>query len=136
MGDQTVYTKKLAGVNWQGMKAVLIADDFDNGRSAEQLQRSFTNSFAACLAYRNGELVGTARILSDGVCNAYLVDVWTHSPYRGQGVGRGMIARLLEEVPGQHVYLFTDDMQEFYRRIGFVERGTGMEIVVGRWLDN
>lgn len=134
MHNQVQYTKELGAVNWQDMKRLLAADDFDNGRTTEQLQCSFENSYAACLAYVNGELAGTARILSDGVCNAYLVDVWTHSNYRRQGIARHMIARLLEEVPGQHVYLFTDDAPEFYRKLGFVERGIGMETVVGRWL--
>lgn len=134
MQDHVEYTKEVERADWQEMKRVLVEDDFDNGRTAEQLQRSFANSFAVCLAYLNGELVGTARILSDGVCNAYLVDVWTYSPYRNRGIGREMIAQLLEDVPGQHVYLFTDDMQPFYRKLGFVERGTGMETVVGRWL--
>ncbi|NCF68495.1 MAG: hypothetical protein GWP61_21250 [Chloroflexi bacterium] len=43
---------------------------------------------------------------------------------------------LLHQLPGQHVYLFTDDLPDFYYKIGFKERGTGMERVVGRWLDN
>jgi ribosomal protein S18 acetylase RimI-like enzyme len=41
-----------------------------------------------------------ARLLSDGVCSAYLVDVWTSSRYRRRGIASEMIRFLLDEVPG------------------------------------
>ena len=130
------YTLDLTQVDWDEMKAAVQADDFDNGRTPRQLKASFCNSFAACLAYAGSRLIGTARVLSDGVCNAYIVDVWTQTAYRRQGIARRMLELLLERLPGQHVYLFTDDMPDFYRRIGFTERGTGFEKVVGEWLVN
>jgi ribosomal protein S18 acetylase RimI-like enzyme len=118
------------------MKRVLVEDSFDNGRTPDQLQRSFLNSFAAVVAYLDGRIIGTARVLSDGVCNAYLVDVWTYSPFRRRGIARQMIEDMLADLSGQHVYLFTDDLPDFYRKLGFVERGIGMETLVGRWLEN
>jgi predicted GNAT family acetyltransferase len=130
------YTQDLDGVDWAAMKAVLQADDFDNGRSPEQLALSFRNSASACVAYDDEQIVGTARVLSDGVCNAYVVDVWTHSAYRREGVARAMLDRLLEPLQGQHVYLFTDDALDFYKKVGFTERGVGLERVIGRWLVN
>ncbi|HEX2908693.1 MAG TPA: GNAT family N-acetyltransferase [Phototrophicaceae bacterium] len=130
------YQTDLDYVDWSAMRAILIADDFDNGRSVEQYERSFKNSAVACIAYDDGQIIGTARALSDGVCNAYIVDVWTYRPYRGRGIARTMIQHLLNRLPGQHVYLFTDDVPEFYRKIGFQERGIGLEIVVGHWLVN
>jgi len=130
------YKRDLEGVDWREMKAILIKDDFDNGRSPEQLQRSFTNSYSTSIAYASGRIIGTARALSDGVCNAYIVDVWTYTPFRHQGIGRQMIEDLFADLSGQHVYLFTDDIPEFYRKLGFVERGIGMEYLFGRWLQN
>jgi len=82
-----VYKADLEGVDWQEMKATLQQDDFDNGRSPDQLRISFTNSYATCIAYSNERIIGTVRALSDGVCNAYIVDVWTYSPFRKQGIG-------------------------------------------------
>jgi ribosomal protein S18 acetylase RimI-like enzyme len=128
------YRMSTEAIDWAEMKSVLVADNFDNDRTPEQYRQSFENSYAVCIALDEGRLIGTARVLSDGVCNAYIVDVWTLSAYRRQGIARTMIERLLERLPGQHVYLFTDDQQEFYRRIGFTARGAGMERVVGEWL--
>jgi GNAT superfamily N-acetyltransferase len=130
------YQFDLGGVDWEAMTATLAEDDFDNGRTPEQLRLSFENSFATCIATAGGRVVGTARVLSDGVCNAYLVDVWTYTPYRGRGLARAMIEALLRKLPGQHVYTFTDDVVDFYRKLGFTERPTGLEKVVGQWLMN
>jgi hypothetical protein len=75
------YKTDLAGVNWDEIKAKVNQDDFDNGRTLEQLRTSFENSFASCIAYDGDQIVGKVRALSNGVCNAYIVDVWTYSPY-------------------------------------------------------
>jgi predicted GNAT family acetyltransferase len=130
------YKTDLDGVDWDEMKATLAQDHFDNGRTPAQLETSFAQSAHVCLAYAGGRLVGTARALSDGVCNGYIVDVWTLSAYRRQGVASAMMRRLLDRMPGQHVYLFSDDSAEFYQKIGFTERPVGLEMVVGRWLDS
>ena len=63
-------------------------------------------------------MVGTARLLSDGVCNAYLLDVWTAAAYRRRGIASAMIERLVDEVPGQHVGLQTDSAQPLYESLG------------------
>jgi len=130
------YEDALDGVDWAGMKVTLSEDDFDNGRTPAQLETSFKNSAHVCLAYAEGRLVGTARALSDGVCNGYIVDVWTLSAYRRRGIASAMMRRLLDRMPGQHVYLFSDDAADFYKKAGFVERPVGLEVVVGRWLEN
>jgi ribosomal protein S18 acetylase RimI-like enzyme len=130
------YTLDLTDVDWQQLKDTLVEDDFDNGRTPAQLRASFENSYAACLAYADGQVIGTARVLSDGVCNAYVVDVWTLSAYRRQGVARTMMELLFQRLEGQHVYLFTDHAVPFYRSLGFTERPTGMEKVIGTWLVN
>lgn len=133
MGDVT-YETELGRIDWAQMKATLTADDFDNGRTPEQLRVSFENSYAAVVAHDGERIIGTARALSDGVCNAYLLDVWTLSAYRRRGVARRMLETLEARLKGQHVYLFTNDLAEFYKRLGFKEQPTGMSKVVGAWL--
>ncbi len=130
------YKRDLADVDWATLKQTLHDDDFDNGRTPEQLQRSFENSYGVCFAYDDERVIGKARVLSDGVCNAYIVDVWTLSAYRHQGFARRMLEILLHDLHGQHVYLWTDDSVDFYKKVGFVERGFGLEKVIGEWLIN
>ncbi|HMC68576.1 MAG TPA: GNAT family N-acetyltransferase [Mycobacteriales bacterium] len=133
--DVTVDAR-LDGVDWASCKAALATDDFDNGRSADALRRSFESSQHVAIARAGGRVVGMARLLSDGVCNAYLLDVWTQSSYRRRGVARRMVTLLCEQVPGQHVGLQTEDMQAVYASMGFTPQPEFMSRVVGRWLDN
>ena len=127
----------LAGVDWGRLKADLTADAFDNGRSPDALRRSFEQAQYVALARDGDRVVGTARLLSDGVCNAYLVDVWTLTAYRRQGIARAMIARLAARVPGQHLGLQADgEAVELYRALGFAPQPQFLSRVVGAWLDN
>jgi ribosomal protein S18 acetylase RimI-like enzyme len=133
---EVVIDGSLAGIDWEQAKSDLTADHFDNGRSASALRRSFEQSQHVAFARDGDRIVGMARLLSDGVCNAYLVDVWTASAHRRQGIASAMIRRLLDEVPGQHVGLQTGDAQELYRSLGFELQPEFWSLVAGSWLDN
>ena len=126
----------LDGIDWDQAKADLAGDSFDNGRSAQALRRSFEQSAHVAFARDGDRVVGMARLLSDGVCNAYLVDVWTASAYRRQGIASSMMRLLLDAVPGQHVGLQTDDAQQLYESLGFKPQPEFWSVVVGRWLAN
>ena len=124
------------GIDWDEAKADLAADDFDNGRSPAALRRSFESSQHVAFARDGSRVVGMARMLSDGVCNAYLLDVWTNSAYRRQGIASTLLRMLAERVPGQHIGLQTDHGQDFYRSLGYQPQPEFWSIVAGRWLDN
>jgi ribosomal protein S18 acetylase RimI-like enzyme len=126
----------LDGIDWAQAKADLVADDFDNGRSAEALRRSFEQSQHVAFARDGDRVVGMARLLSDGVCNAYAVDVWTASTHRRQGIASEMMRRLIDAVPGQHIGLQTSDAQALYESLGFRPQPEFWSIVSGTWLDN
>jgi predicted GNAT family acetyltransferase len=126
----------LEGIDWAQAKADLAADDFDNGRSPDALRRSFERSQHVAFARDGERLVGMARLLSDGVCNAYLVDVWTSSAYRRRGIASALVRKLLDEVPGQHVGLQTECARALYESLGFRPQPEFWSLVVGTWLDN
>ena len=125
----------LEGIDWEALDLALTADRFNNGRSPAELRRSFENSYATAVVGGGGAVVATGRLLADGVCNAWLVDVWTSSSQRRRGIGSAIVRRLLERVPGHHIALFTDERTDFYARLGFEEERTGMSIVAGTWLN-
>ena len=129
-----VYQLGCAGIDWAALKEALREDDFDNGRTPEQLRLSCAGSAVNVFARAGGQVIGTVRVLSDGVCNAYMVDVWTQTAYRSRGVARRMIELALAQLPGQHVYLFTDSAEGLYEKLGFRPQGIGMGRMVGEWL--
>jgi ribosomal protein S18 acetylase RimI-like enzyme len=124
------------GIDWEQAKADLALDNFDNGRSPEALERSFRQSQHVAFARDGDRIVGMARLLSDGVCNAYLLDVWTSSSYRRQGVASALVRRLVDRVPGQHVGLQTEAAQTLYEALGFRPQPEFWSLVAGTWLDN
>ena len=128
--------ESLDGIDWVSAKADLAADDFDNGRSTQALKASFDRSQHVAIARDGDRVVGMARLLSDGVCNAYLLDVWTQSAYRRQGIAAAMVRLLMSRVPGQHIGLQTDDARAFYATLGFVPQPEFLSTVVGSWLGN
>lgn len=130
-----IFSESTSGVDWSRLKAALAADAFDNGRTPEEYRISHERSHAVVFATCDDAFVANGRILSDGVCNAYIVDVWTATPHRRAGIGREVVTRLLATVPGQHVYLCTDDQQDFYAALGFRHQPDGMSLVVGSWLN-
>jgi GNAT superfamily N-acetyltransferase len=126
----------LEGIDWHHVKTDLAADAFDNGRSPEALHLSFTRSQYVAIARDGDHVVGMARMLSDGVCNAYLLDVWTLSSHRRQGIGSALVRHLLDRVPGQHIGLQTDAAEPFYAALGFGRQPQFMSTVAGAWLGN
>lgn len=130
-----MFSSSLEGVDWLALKQALAADRFDNGRTPQEYQRSHERSHAVVFGRCDGRFVANGRILGDGVCSAYLVDIWTASSHRRRGIGREVVTRLLSTVPGQHVVLFTDDMPAFYTALGFRPQAVGMSQVVGTWLN-
>ena len=132
--SEVVFSSSLDDVDWVALKRALAADRFDNGRTPQQYRRSHEHAHAVVFGRCDGRFVANGRILSDGVCNAYLVDIWTASSHRRHGIGRQVVTRLLATVPGQHVALFTDDMPAFYTALGFRPQPGGMSQVVGTWL--
>jgi ribosomal protein S18 acetylase RimI-like enzyme len=131
-----VIDSSLAHMDWSKIKADLSADNFDNGRSPEALRLAFERSQHVAFARDGGTVVGMARLLSDGVSNAYLLDVWTASSHRRRGIASDMIRALAERVPGHHIGLQTDDSKELYLKLGFRSQPEFMSLVVGDWLDN
>jgi len=124
------------GVDWDQAKADLAADRFDNGRSPAALRRSFENSQHVVFAWSGDRVVGMGRLLSDHVCNAYLVDLWTQSASRRQGIGTAMVRALVDAVPGQHVGWQADDAVDFYLGLGARRQPEFLSTVSGEWLDN
>jgi GNAT superfamily N-acetyltransferase len=70
-----------------------------------------------------GRQVGFARAISDGVAFAHLADVFILPEARGTGLGRELVATMIERGPGAGFRwtLHTSDAHGLYRKFGFAE---------------
>lgn len=76
-----------------------------------------------CLgAYRDGEQVGYARMITDHATFGWLADVWVEESVRGEGVGRRMVRWFVDhpDFAGiRRLALVTADAHGVYERVGF-----------------
>jgi GNAT superfamily N-acetyltransferase len=73
-----------------------------------------------------GRQVGFARAISDGVAFAYLADLFILADARGGGLGKELVATMIDRGPGADFRwtLHTSDAHELYRKYGFAEPDT------------
>jgi GNAT superfamily N-acetyltransferase len=92
-------------------------------RSREIVERQVAASWRVVGVYEraSGAMVGFARALSDGCAIAYLADVYVLSAHRGHGLGKGLVAAMIDEGPGAHFrwMLHTVDAHGLYEGFGF-----------------
>ncbi len=57
-------------------------------------QKMLTNSFAVAVARSGGQVIGMMRAISDGVSDAYMLDLVVKKEFRRRGVGRAITEKL------------------------------------------
>ncbi|HSQ35849.1 MAG TPA: GNAT family N-acetyltransferase [Candidatus Binatia bacterium] len=92
----------------------------DNGAWIDTLVRQ---SFCFVGAFRNGELVGMGRAISDGISDAYIQDVVVLKEFRRAGIGNQIIEKIIEFLKERRIgwigLIAEPGTQPFYRRLGF-----------------
>lgn len=92
-------------------------------RERDDLVRQVRGAWRVVGAYEvsTGAMVGFARAISDGVSLAYLGDVFVLPQHRGRGLGRRLVAAMIDEGPGAQLrwLLHTRDAHGLYARFGF-----------------
>ncbi len=80
-------------------------------------------SFCFVGAFRNGEMIGMGRAISDGASDAYIQDVTVLKEFRGQGIGARIIRAISENLVARGIgwigLVAEPGTQDFYRRLGF-----------------
>lgn len=64
----------------------------------EHARETLKNSILGITAYDDTTLIGMARVVGDGVLNAYIQDVVIAPRYRSQGVGKAVLLALITEM--------------------------------------
>jgi ribosomal protein S18 acetylase RimI-like enzyme/nitroimidazol reductase NimA-like FMN-containing flavoprotein (pyridoxamine 5'-phosphate oxidase superfamily) len=104
--------------------AELLADAYWNDRfSKEELRAAHLGSSAWVCAVRRGEVLATARAVSDDAKRAWIYDVVTAPAERGQGLARAVMRTLLDHPRVRRarlVELGTRDAMHLYEGLGFV----------------
>jgi len=105
--------------------------------SLSQARQALANSLHGITAYDGKTAIGMARVIGDGVINAYIQDVVIAPNYRRQGVGKAVILALITDmrnsIPAECTIglLAAQDQEGFYSSFSFITRpdkdyGAGM----------
>ena len=92
------------------------------GRSMDLVVKSIENSLCFGVFTKNGKQIGFARITTDFVVFAWLMDAFIDRDYRGKGLGRFLIDTIVNHNELKHVNgigLRTNDAHKLYRQYGF-----------------
>lgn len=92
-------------------------------RTLEEVNKSIENSLNFGV-YKDGAMVGFARVITDYVSFAYLADVFIVKEVRGIGLGNALVEFILEYPSIKNTkrwMLGTMDAHELYRPYGFSE---------------
>lgn len=123
---EITYKTTKENINWQEVSDVLRRSQLSD-RPADEQRIIFTNSYAVVFVYDGDKIVGVARALSDGVCQGAIYNVALDEEYQGYGIGRELIRKLLEQMSGQNVILYTHPQTvALYEKLGFRRNKTAL----------
>ncbi|WP_223826548.1 GNAT family N-acetyltransferase [Flagellimonas sp. S3867] len=92
------------------------------GRSVELVEKSIDNSLCFGVFDENENQIAFARIATDFVVFAWLMDVFVKESHKGIGVGKLLMDAIVyhpDLTPVKGIGLRTNDAHNFYRKYGF-----------------
>ena len=112
-------------------KVVALLSDayWAQGRSKEDIGKAIKNALSFGV-YHKEEQIGFARVVTDGVFHSWICDVIIHGDYRGKGLGKWLMACIIEHPQIRHTkqWLVTKDAHGLYEKCGFEKRESMVRI--------
>jgi ribosomal protein S18 acetylase RimI-like enzyme len=127
------WSSSIDTLDWHELEALYRLAPLGNKDHA-LLQTVFTNSRFRWFVRDTEKLVAAGRALSDGGDCSYICDVAVLPAYQGQGLGRQLVTRLVDDSKGhKKIILYSvPGKEDFYRRCGFLPMLTAMAIFEDR----
>jgi len=86
----------------------------------DRVWQMFEKATLVVTTWHDGQLVGIARVLSDGVLFSYLCDLAIEPDVQRLGVGKALINKVIELCAGTELVLRDSDLSSgFYAHVGF-----------------
>ncbi len=125
------FTNKSCAVDWDEAATIFqLAPLGKRRRDPDQLKRAFESSYAVVYAFHSGRLMGLGRALCDGEYQAAIYDIVLLPDYQNQGIGRGIVDRLRDQLPVENIILYSVPGREgFHEKCGFRRMRTAMAIL-------
>jgi GNAT superfamily N-acetyltransferase len=98
---------------------------WSSAHKPQALHQALLNSHGLVLAWESERLVGLGNAISDGFLVVYYPHLLIHPDYQGQGIGKGIMARLKNRYENMHMQMLVADGDAiaFYEKCGFTRAG-------------
>ncbi|ASL93907.1 N-acetyltransferase [Serratia marcescens] len=119
-------------IDWRRLCELLQAAGLGE-RDPHTLQRVYQHSQFCYWGFIGDELIATAHAISDLTSVAYLADVAIDPRFQGQGLGRRLMDRVMQDLaPLGKVFIYSvPEKLAFYEKYGFHDLTTGMVFAEG-----
>ena len=111
-------------INWKELftlytKVGMLRHLIEN-KEFDKIKTAFQKSYKVVTAWDGDKLIGSCRMLSDGICYGVVFDVAVLPEYQKKGVGKELMRLLLKGEEGMPIHLTaTFGNESFYQNLGF-----------------
>ena len=92
-------------------------------RNEGQYDRIIPNSYTNFVIRAEGNLIAFVNVISDGIANAYLVDLMVHPDFQHRGIGHALVGRAIADLAADGIQqvetTFHPRLEAFYQDCGF-----------------
>jgi ribosomal protein S18 acetylase RimI-like enzyme len=92
--------------------------------------RILANTYAQFSVQSTGRLIAFVNVLSDGLADAFLVDLMVDPAFQGHGLGQALVRHATEALKEDGIrcieLIFEPRLEAFYRRCGFTILSSGI----------
>ncbi len=103
------------------LQELFLSVEWDSGNYPEKLTKAIASAHGVFTAWDGDQLVGLINVLSDGHMAAYVHYLLVRPEYQSKGIGKALVARMVEEydhVPTKLLVAYNSETG-FYERQGF-----------------
>ena len=123
------YKLSIQCINWSELfvlyERVGMLKRFIENREFDKIKSAFQASYKVVTAWDRSKLIGSCRMLSDGICYGAVFDVAVLPEYQRKGAGKGLMNLLLKEEELMTIHLTsTFGNEDFYKELGFKKHKT------------
>ncbi|MFB4337416.1 MULTISPECIES: GNAT family N-acetyltransferase [Bacillus] len=97
--------------------------------TVNELERMCKQSWYAIYAFKEQQLIGMGRVISDGVITGVICGVGVLPKYQSSGIGKEIVKRLIQHCEQNKVIpqlMCVEKLQSYYESIGFEAFSIGM----------
>ncbi len=99
-------------------------------------QQILLRSYAHFSIQQDGQLIGFVNVISDGIADAFLVDLMVHPDFQRRGLGQALVRHAIQALKADGIRcieaIFDPALEGFYQRCGFYVLRAG---IIDTWSD-